>query len=314
MIKVTDLSKKYAEVQAVNSINFEIPGGQIVGFLGANGAGKTTTLKMITGYLVPTSGTVEVDDLNILIHPREIQKRIGYLPELNPLYSEMMVHDYLSFIADIRGIRGKEFKSALHRITDQCGLKGVVHRPIGECSKGYKQRIGLAAAMIHDPDILILDEPVTGLDPNQIVEIRELIKNLGKEKLVLMSSHILQEIQATVDRIIIINEGVIVADGTNEELMSNFMGNVLLTMETNLSTDDTIKELTEVLPDVLMKSLEAIPNGHKIHLEYSRETDPREKIYRYAVDKNWVILSMTPHTANLEDIFRNLTVKEENDA
>lgn len=314
MIKVTDLTKHYGEVRAVESINFEIPGGEIVGFLGANGAGKTTTLKMITGYLVPTEGTVEVDDLNILDHPREIQKRIGYLPELNPLYGEMMVHDYLSFIADIRGIRGKEFKTALHRITDQCGLKGVVHRQISECSKGYKQRIGLAASMIHDPDILILDEPVSGLDPNQIVEIRELIKNLGKEKLVLMSSHILQEIQATVDRIIIINEGEIVADGTNEELMSNFMGNVLLTMETNLSTDDSINGLTDEISDIQLKSIDAIPNGHKIHLEYNREQDPREKIFRYAVDKNWVILSMTPHTANLEDIFRNLTVKGGKDA
>jgi ABC-2 type transport system ATP-binding protein len=314
MIRVKDLSKDYGEVQAVKSINFEIPRGQIVGFLGANGAGKTTTLQMITGYLIPTGGIVEVDDLNISDHAEEIQKRIGYLPELNPLYGEMIVHDYLSFIADIRGIRGREFREALHRIVDQCGLKSIVHRQISECSKGYRQRIGLAASMIHDPDILILDEPVTGLDPNQIVEIRELIKNLGKKKLVLMSSHILQEIQATVDRIIIIHEGEIVADGTNEELMSSFMGNVLLTMETNLSQDDQIKEMSDSVPAIKIVSSDSIPNGHKIHLEYKREEDPREQIFKYAVNKGWVILSMTPHTANLEDIFRNLTVTGGNDA
>ncbi len=314
MIRVKDLSKDYGEVQAVKSINFEIPRGQIVGFLGANGAGKTTTLQMITGYLIPTGGIVEVDDLNISDHAEEIQKRIGYLPELNPLYGEMIVHDYLSFIADIRGIRGREFREALHRIVDQCGLKSIVHRQISECSKGYRQRIGLAASMIHDPDILILDEPVTGLDPNQIVEIRELIKNLGKKKLVLMSSHILQEIQATVDRIIIIHEGEIVADGTNEELMSSFMGNVLLTMETNLSQDDQIKEMSDSVPAIKIVSSDPIPNGHKIHLEYKREEDPREQIFKYAVNKGWVILSMTPHTAKLEDIFRDLTVTGGNDA
>lgn len=314
MIRVKDLSKDYGEVQAVKSINFEIPRGQIVGFLGANGAGKTTTLQMITGYLIPTGGIVEVDDLNISDHAEEIQKRIGYLPELNPLYGEMIVHDYLSFIADIRGIRGREFREALHRIVDQCGLKSIVHRQISECSKGYRQRIGLAASMIHDPDILILDEPVTGLDPNQIVEIRELIKNLGKEKLVLMSSHILQEIQATVDRIIIIHEGEIVADGTNEKLMSSFMGNVLLTMETNLSADDQIKEMSDSVPAIKIVSSDSIPNGHKIHLEYKREEDPREQIFKYAVNKGWVILSMIPHTANLEDIFRDLTVTGGNDA
>ena len=226
----------------------------------------------------------------------------------------MIVHDYLSFIADIRGIRGREFREALHRIVDQCGLKSIVHRQISECSKGYRQRIGLAASMIHDPDILILDEPVTGLDPNQIVEIRELIKNLGKKKLVLMSSHILQEIQATVDRIIIIHEGEIVADGTNEELMSSFMGNVLLTMETNLSQDDQIKEMSDSVPAIKIVSSDPIPNGHKIHLEYKREEDPREQIFKYAVNKGWVILSMTPHTAKLEDIFRDLTVTGGNDA
>lgn len=308
MLKVTDLSKNFGSLEAVKSIDFEINDGEIVGFLGANGAGKTTTLRMITGYLVPTAGNVFVDDLNILDHAYEIQKQIGYLAELNPLYSEMSVYDFLEFISDIRNIRGKQFKEALARVVEQCGLKGVVHRTISNCSKGFRQRIGLASTMIHDPDILILDEPVTGLDPNQIVEIRGLIKELGKEKLVLMSSHILQEIQVTVDRIIIIHEGEIVADGTNEELMSNFIGNVHLTMEVKDATIDSVSNIESAIPSV--KFLNSEPkNGHQIlHLEYSRENDPREELFKFAVDSKWIILSMNPQTANLEDIFRSLTL------
>ena len=202
MIRVENLSKTYGQVKAVKSISFTLQDREIVGFLGANGAGKSTTLKMITGYLAPTNGTVYIDNKNIDEHELDVQKNIGYLPELNPLYSDMKVYDYLKFHADVRDIKGDDFKKALIRVVQDCGLKGVVHRTIGNCSKGFKQRIGLAAAMIHNPKILILDEPVTGLDPNQIVEIRKLIKKLGKEKLVLMSSHILQEIQATVDELL----------------------------------------------------------------------------------------------------------------
>ena len=250
MIKVSDLSKNYGDVEAVKSINFEIQDGEVVGFLGENGAGKTTALKMITGYLVPTSGMVEVNDLNINDHALEIQSQIGYLPELNPLYPEMTVYEYLEFIANLRKISGKGFRDALSSVVDKCGLQGVVHKQISSCSKGYKQRIGLAGSMIHDPKILILDEPVTGLDPNQIVEIRELIKSLGREKLVLMSSHILQEIQATVDRIMIIHQGEIVANGTNEELMSNFRGNTLLNLEVKNANENSLKDLSIAVPNL----------------------------------------------------------------
>jgi len=174
MIKVKDLSKNYGSVEAVKSISFDLNDGEVIGFLGANGAGKTTTLKMMTGYLVPTKGSITVNDMDIIEDMHSIQKQIGYLPELNPLYSEMRVYDYLEFLASIRDITGPQFKEALARVVEQCGLRGVVHKNISDCSKGYKQRIGLAAAMIHDPKILILDEPVTGLDPNQIIEIRSL--------------------------------------------------------------------------------------------------------------------------------------------
>jgi ABC-2 type transport system ATP-binding protein len=310
LIQVKNLSKNYDNVKAVKSINFEINDGEIVGFLGANGAGKSTTLKMITGYLTPTSGDVTVNGLNIQNHQLEVQKQIGYLPELNPLYPEMKVYDLLEFTANIRGINGKEFREALVRVSAQCGLKGVIHKQISDCSKGYKQRIGLACAMIHDPKILILDEPVTGLDPNQIVEIRELIKSLGKEKLVLMSSHILQEIQLTVDRIIIINNGEIVADGTNEELMAGFMGNTQLTVELKNCTIEGIDELVASVSGLTLNGVDEKNGSHFASFEYAKEEDPREALFNHAVKSKWVIKEMTTYTAGLESIFRTLTMEE----
>lgn len=307
MISVSNLSKNYGNVKAVDSISFDLKDGEVVGFLGANGAGKTTTLKMITGYLVPTNGEIKVNGLDIVDSTSEIQEMIGYLPELNPLYTEMRVYDYLEFLGSIRNIKGSDFKQALSRVVDKCGLSGVVHKVIADCSKGYKQRIGLAAAMIHDPKILILDEPVTGLDPNQIVEIRSLIKSLGKEKLVFMSSHILQEIQATVDKIIIIDKGKIVANGTNEELMSDFMGNVSLEMEVMKATKKSAQELQAKIPSVKFISMEKSGGVQKVNFEYPKDKDPREDIFKYAVKSKWVILKMMPQTTNLEDIFRNLT-------
>ena len=314
MIKVENLSKFYGDVKAVKSINFELNDGEIVGFLGANGAGKSTTLKVMTGYLTPTTGNVYVNDLDILSDTLEIQKQIGYLPELNPLYSEMRVYDLLEFTGNIRNITGKAFKNSLVRVIEQCGLKGVIHRMVSECSKGYKQRIGLACAMIHDPKILILDEPVTGLDPNQIVEIRNLIKDLGTEKLVLMSSHILQEIQATVNRIIIIHKGEIVADGTNEELMSGFMGNTKLTLEIKNAEDSTVKALTEKIPSISLVDTTTRNGSQILHLEYPKEKDPREELFQYAIDSNWVVTEMSPHSVNLESIFRTLTMEDKTNA
>ena len=314
MIKVQDLSKNYGDVQAVKSIDFEIDDGEIVGFLGENGAGKTTTLKMLTGYLVPTKGSVEINDLNINDSALEIQKQIGYLPELNPLYPEMSVYEYLEFIARVRNITGKSFREALARVVERCGLQGVVHKLVSSCSKGYKQRIGLAGSMIHDPKILILDEPVTGLDPNQIVEIRELIKSLGREKLVLMSSHILQEIQATVDRIMIIHQGEIVANGTNEELMSSFKGNTILNLEVRNANENTLKDLSIAVANINVVEVNEKKDHHVIQLEYSQETDPREDLFNYAVNSDWVILKMTPTTTDLEDVFRKLTMEGKADA
>ena len=310
MIRIENLSKNYGDVKAVQSISFSLNDGEIVGFLGANGAGKSTTLKMMTGYLTPTSGNVFVNDKNIIDDCIDIQKQIGYLPELNPLYFEMKVHEYLKFHAEIRGIEDSEFNEALKRVVSECGLQGVVHRTVGNCSKGYKQRIGLAAAMIHDPKVLILDEPVTGLDPNQIVEIRSLIKKLGKEKLVLMSSHILQEIQATVDRIIIIDQGKIVADGTSEELIADSKGMTKLKLEILDGDENDIKNMEATIPSVTVQGIEKQKQSILIQIEYQNTSDPRQDIFKYAVEKNWIITEMSVHKRNLEDLFRNLTLSK----
>jgi ABC-2 type transport system ATP-binding protein len=309
LIQIENLSKNYGDVKAVKSISFTLEDKEIVGFLGANGAGKSTTLKMITGFLTPTSGNVIIDGLNIIDDSQEIQKQIGYLPELNPLYSEMKVYEYLKFHAEIRGIKGHEFKIALEKVVVDCSLQGIVHRTIGECSKGYKQRIGLAASMIHNPKILILDEPVSGLDPNQIVEIRRLIKKLGKEKLVLMSSHILQEIQATVDRIIIINQGEIVADGSSEELITDSKGLTQLHLEILNANENDIQNMKAIIPSITISSIDKQDNSIIVSLEYSNSVDPRKDVFNYCVEKEWVLLEMRASKRNLEDIFRSLTGK-----
>ena len=307
MISVKNLSKTYGSVRAVRSISFDLHDGEIVGFLGANGAGKSTTLKIMTGYISPTAGNVFFNDYNIQDHSLKIQKDIGYLPEVNPLYTEMKVYDYLHFNAEIRNIKGQNFKNAFQKVVDECALSEVVHRTIGNCSKGFRQRIGLAAAMIHDPKILILDEPVSGLDPNQIVEIRQLIKKLGKEKIVIMSSHILQEIQATVDRIIIINNGKIAADGTSDELLTDASGKTRLTMEVDNAEENTIQDMKATIPAISIRSITK-ENGSKIiDLEYPKANDPRPDIFNYAVKNNWIILEMVASKQNLEEIFRNLT-------
>ncbi len=309
MIRIENLVKHYGPVKAVDGINFDVRDGEILGFLGANGAGKSTTLKVMTGFLSPTSGNVHVNDKNILDHSLEIRQQIGYLPELNPLYTEMRVFDLLEFTARIRGIEGKNFKKALSRVVELCGLTGVIHKQVAACSKGYKQRIGLAMAIIHDPDILILDEPVTGLDPNQIREIRSLIKELGREKMVIISSHILQEIEATVDRIIIIDEGLIVADGTSAELMSSFRGRTQLRLELKNANEESIKALNSSISAIDITGVSSENGSQIVNIEYEKEEDPREAIFMHALAEKWTILEMSPSRVQLEDVFRNLTVK-----
>lgn len=309
MIRIENLKKSYDTVDAVKGINFVVNDGEILGFLGPNGAGKTTTLRMITSFLSPTAGKVLIDDVEVAENSEETRKLIGYLPEHNPLYEEMIVHDFLHFVAGARQIDPNDFAVRLKEVTELCGLKKVIHRPIRELSKGYRQRVGLAQAIIHDPKILILDEPTTGLDPNQIVEIRELIKALGKEKTVIISSHILQEIQAVADRTIIINNGEIAADGTVAELMSSFQGHTQLEMELLNANDEDINALNSIDETIQVNDIESGENEKVVKIEYPNSIDPREKIFDYANSKNWKILEMSRHKVSLEDVFRNLTVE-----
>ena len=307
MIRVENLEKYYGDIHALKGIDFEIDDGEIVGFLGANGAGKSTTLKIMTGFLAPSAGNVFIDDLNIQDHSLDIREQIGYLPEMNPLYGEMRVYDYLEFISQIRGIDAGEFKTALDRVVEQCGLHDVIHLPISACSKGYKQRVGLSAAILHDPKVLIFDEPVSGLDPNQIVEIRNLIRELGQQKMVIISSHILQEIEATVDRIVIIDHGEIVANGTSQELMAGFMGRTQLTLDVKYANEESLAALTNSVDEIEVANIEMVDGRSVLSIEYAREIDPREAIFDYAKNSGWAILEMTQKQVHLEDVFRGLT-------
>ena len=307
MIRLQNLTKDYGLVRAVDHINFEINEGEILGFLGPNGAGKTTTLRMITCFLSPTSGNIEVENMNIKDKQIEIKRLIGYLPEHNPLYIDMTVYDYLKFIADIREI--SNFDSRIKEVIKQCGLNGVVHKPINTLSKGYKQRVGFAQAIIHDPKILILDEPTSGLDPNQIVEIRELIKELGKEKTLIISSHILQEVQAVCDRIVIINEGKIVADGSTEELQSAFNNKTKLILEL-IAPKNEIIEISDNINETSILSISPLnKTTFKVEIEFDSANDIRTEIFNFIKSKNWILLEMRRENISLEAVFRNLTIE-----
>jgi len=305
MIRLENLVKDYGTVRAVDHVNFEIRDGEILGFLGPNGAGKSTTLKMITCYLSPTEGNIYVDGDNVIENSLEIRKRIGYLPEQNPLYTEMLVYDYLKFVADIRQV--KNFKARLKEIIELCGLHGVIQKPIQTLSKGYKQRVGIAQAIIHDPEILILDEPTSGLDPNQIVEIRELIKELGKAKTLIISSHILQEVQAVCDRIVIIHEGKIVADGSSDQLKADMNKRMTVKLQLTASAED-IEEMVNSLGNITLKSMAPGNELTDVVVEFDTIVDRRPEIFNYIKKKNWVLYEMHRDNVSLEAVFRKLTV------
>lgn len=306
MIQLENLVKDYGDLRAVDHINFTINEGEILGFLGPNGAGKSTTLKMLTCYLSPTFGNISVGEFNVQDHSQQIREMIGYLPEHNPLYTEMTVYDYLKFVAEVRNI--KDFKSALKRTIDKCGLHGVISKPIDTLSKGYRQRVGLAQAIIHDPKILILDEPTTGLDPNQIVEIRELIIELGKEKTLIISSHILQEVQAVCDRIVIINKGKIVADGSTEELKAGFQNKTRLKLEFTQPLNN-LELLTGKFPNVTISEKTETDKHLQLTLEYDALLDLRPQIFEFIKEQNWILVEMHKANVSLEAVFRNLTIE-----
>ena len=309
-IKVENLSKYYGQQAAVNNISFEINTGEIVGFLGPNGAGKSTTMKMITTYLTPNNGKIFVNNVDTETNSMEVRRKIGYLPEQNPLYLDMNVLDYLEYAAELESVPKADIPKAIKKMVDVCGLGDVQHKDIGELSKGFRQRVGLAQAMIHDPEVLILDEPTSGLDPNQIIEIRNLIKKLGKEKTLVLSTHIMQEVEATCDRVLIINKGEIVADGSPDTLQSKFKGQLDITLI--LKKDATDKAL-------ILKAVSSIKNIDKarilkedensIHFSLTglKGSDVREDIFKKIVSMNMVMLGLHQEETSLEDIFRQLT-------
>jgi len=306
-IKIENLTKKFGGQRAVDNISFEVKTGEILGFLGPNGAGKTTTMRIITNYLVPAEGEIIIGGKSIRDHAEEIKKHIGYLPENNPLYTDMPVIDYLEFAALLQGIPKEQINTRIIAMVRICGLNVEKHKKIGELSRGFRQRVGLAQAMIHDPEILILDEPTSGLDPNQIVEIRRLIRELGKEKTVILSTHILPEVEATCDRILIINRGKIVADGTPDTLRKQAKGQEILLVRIEDGTPDELFEAIQGLPSVAMIDF-TDRQLCRFEVQSRPDTSSKRDIFNLCIKKKWVLTEMIPHEAKLEDIFRELTM------
>lgn len=315
LLALDSVTKRYGEVTAVDQVTFSIDRGQVVGFLGPNGAGKSTTMRMITQYHEPDHGSILFDGVPLAEAGSDAKRRVGYLPENNPLYTDMLVAEYLRFVGRLREMAG----AALARGTDEAvvatGIEGVYHRPIGELSKGYRQRVGLAAAILHRPDLLVLDEPTEGLDPNQRVEIRRLIGDLGKDRTVLLSTHILSEVQHTCTRLIIINRGKLAAEGPMEELLSRAGEQVHIAVEAEGSG---VPEKLAQLPGVLATTLSsgagdsgAVGNRHRVRLTAASSSDLRPEVFRLAAQSGWTLYELHQESGSLEDLFRQLTVREE---
>ncbi len=296
MIKLTDVKKYYGDFKALDGISFEISKGEIAAFLGPNGAGKTTTMRIISNYFPASSGSVSIKDLS----PEEGRRFIGYMPESNPLYPEMFVEDYLRYVLRLRGITDI---GGLKKAVEKCSLSGVMSKKIGELSKGYRQRVGLAASIVHDPEILILDEPTIGLDPNQIREIRALIKDLGREKTVIISTHILSEAEAMATRIIIINEGSLVMDSPVEKIESFFSPEIVLNFEI---FPDNIKALNEIKG---VENISRPQGGNGLEIAYEQGSDIRGEVFALCAAKKWKVLEMYTLKKGLEEIFKKLTAE-----
>lgn len=301
-LSIQSLTKQYGDQKAVNDLSFDVDGGTILGFLGPNGAGKSTTMKMVSCYLSPTSGSAKVCGHDILENPLEVRKHIGYLPENNPLYYDMYVKEYLNFVAGIHGLDNKN--SRIKDLIEMTGLGKEQHKLIGALSKGYKQRVGLAQAMIHNPDVLILDEPTSGLDMNQLVDIRALIKELGKEKTVVLSTHIMQEVQALCDRVIIINNGILVADDPIEDLQDRIKGENKITI--NLTNNNVNLEVLKQISGINS----VIKSDDGIIIRSDADVDIRPKIFKAAVDQGWVLVEMKKEDISVEHIFQKLTKED----
>jgi len=312
MIQVQNLTKKYGSTVAVRDISFSVARGEVLGFLGPNGAGKTTTMRILTGFLPADEGTVKIAGYDVDEQSLEVRKRLGYLPESAPLYEDMGVIDYLEYVGEMRGFTGSERTRRVRRMIDVCGLSSMVTKNIGQLSKGYRQRVGLAQAMIHEPDILVLDEPTSGLDPNQIVEIRALIKTLGREKTVILSTHILPEVQATCSRVMIIAGGALVADDTPEGLALKASGGQELFATFRGPGPDIESALSNGFDGASRVEFAGAAGAGLFRYRFVLGSggDPAaiaESVFRLAVDKGWAITELRHDTASLEDVFRQLT-------
>jgi len=308
MIHVESLTKYYNNLCAVDQISFDISKGEIMGLLGPNGAGKTTTLQILTGFLRPTAGNIRVKDFSIDEDSLQIKKLLGYLPESAPLYHDMLVYDYLDYVANIRRIDSSKKISRIRHLADLCGIREVMHKTINELSKGFKQRVGLAHAMMDDPEILVLDEPTSGLDPNQIIEIRDIIKQIGQEKTVILSTHILSEAEATCDRIVIINKGKIVANDTTNTLKQSAGGNNLINLSLQDAEFESVKQhlasISKISEIIKISDDDGILN---LQLTCASSVDIRGDIYKKVIQTDWTLLEMHQETHTLENIFRELT-------
>ncbi len=308
VIHVRNLRKKYGEFEALKGVSFDVEKGEVVGFLGPNGAGKTTTMKILTCVMSATSGEVHIADHDCFRHPVAVRRRIGYLPENNPLYGEMKVAEYIRYIAELHDVPKDKIHECLEFVAGECGLKDRLNDVINTLSKGYRQRVGLAAALVHDPDILILDEPTVGLDPNQIVEIRNLIKKLGKEKTVILCSHILAEVELTCNRILIINQGQIVASGTPSELKSEVEGHASLLVVVR-GEKKKIVEVVKAIPGV--KRVRAIAAKERgavtLGIETVKKKDLREAVTQAIFENQFHLLEIHKETVSLEEIFNQVT-------
>jgi ABC-2 type transport system ATP-binding protein len=299
-VQVQNVSKYYGDQKALDGVSFEAGKGQVMGFLGPNGAGKSTMMKIITCYLPQTEGTVKVCGFDVSEDPIEVKKRVGYLPEHNPLYSEMYIREYLEFIGGLHGIKN-DLQERVKRMLNSTGLEREQHKKIGQLSKGYRQRVGLAQALIHDPEVLILDEPTSGLDPNQLVEIRHLIQEIGKEKTVILSTHIMQEVEAICNRVIIINQGKIVADQDTQVLRRMTSNEQLINIEFD-------KPIDQARMAALAGVLEVTSDGvNRWKVRTSGSTDLRPVLFHLAVEQGLAVLSMQVSEQNLEEVFRQLT-------
>lgn len=311
MIRIEGLTKRYGTTEALKSLSFEVPRGQVVGFLGPNGAGKSTTMKILAGYVSPTSGRALVGDVDVGAEPVRARRLIGYLPENNPLYEEMMVIDFLRFIAEARGVEKSTRQSRIKSAVERCGLGSVIGKDIGQLSKGFRQRVGLAQAILHEPDLLILDEPTTGLDPNQIVEIRALIKELGREKTVILSTHVLSEVQSTCSRVLIINDGKLVADDSPQHLTTGTEGALLVVLASRTGAPLDATAIAGVLRQVPgVTGVDAGEGeGHGtlgFRVRFGVE-DPRRALFEAVVKHELLLLEVRRTQVSLEDTFRKLT-------